>query len=485
MHRPNIILIMVDQMAANVISALGHSTVQTPNLDKLVNLGVTFTNAYANSPICVSSRTSFMTGRLVRHTGAYDNGSEFPASMPTFVHHLNHAGYETILAGKMHFVGPDQLHGFKTRLTTDISPVGLELTPDWRKGAYPNEGTSVNRLRYPPVRDWSLQLAYDEEVLHATLMQLRQHHEHTQPFFLCALFSHPHDPFLVTKEFWQLYDGLEISSPTVPARALSEYHPFNQWIQIHHEADRFPLSESETHQARRAYYAMVSYADSLVGRIMQELERLGMRDTIVIFTSDHGEMLGEHGLWFKRTFYDGATKVPLVISSPAYNQATKRTEVVSLADLAVTLIDLASGPEAAHLSHFDGASFRSLLEGASQGWKDQAVCEYYAEGTTEPMLFIRKGHYKYVYVHNQPPLLFDLETDPNEAYNLATDAVHAASCEMLEDQLLSGLDITALRHKIMQSQQERLMIAANTPTGSLWRYEAKRDAARLYQRVTS
>ena len=483
---PNIVLIMVDQMAWNVIHSLGHPAVKIPNLDVLVHGGVSFTNAYCNSPICVSSRATFMTGRLVRHTGAFDNGSELPASVPTFVHHLNRAGYQTILAGKMHFVGPDQLHGFRTRLTTDISPVGLELTPDWTRGTYPNEGTSVNRLRYPPVRDWSLQLSYDEEVLHRTLVHLRQLRLGSEPFFLCASFSHPHDPFLVTEPFWRLYDGVDIPPPAAPARALSKHHPYNQWIQIHHEADRFPLSEEETLQARRAYYAMVSYTDSLVGRILQELERLAFEDTVVVFTSDHGEMLGEHGMWFKRTFFDGATKVPLIVHAPDRYAPAQRSEVVSLADLTATLIDLAEVPEKEDwLSDLDGDSFLALLKGGNIPWKNVALSEYYAEGTVQPMLMLRKGRYKYVYVHEHAPLLFDLEINPLEEHDLSGDPAYADTCRELEQTLLSGLEMETLRRTILQSQRERLMIASSTPTGNLWRFEAKRDAARLYRRATS
>jgi choline-sulfatase len=484
--RPNILLIMVDQMAWNVIHGFGHPAVKTPNLDLLVREGVSFVNTYCNSPICVSSRAAFMTGKLVRHTNAFDNGSELPASIPTFVHHLNRAGYQTILAGKMHFVGPDQLHGFQTRLTTDISPVGLELTPDWTRGAYPNEGTSVNRLRYPPVRDWSLQLSYDEEVLHSTLVHLRQLRMGSEPFFLCASFSHPHDPFLVTEHFWRLYDEVDIPLPTAPARALSEHHPYNQWIQIHHETDRSPLSDGETLQARRAYYGMVSYTDSLVGRILEELERLSFEDTVVVFTSDHGEMLGEHGMWFKRTFFDGATKVPLIVHAPNRYSPAQRSEVVSMADLTATLIDLAKVPEKdAWLSDLDGDSFLALLEGGNAPWKNVALSEYYAEGTLQPMLMLRKGQYKYVFVHEHAPLLFDLEADPLELRDLSSDPAHAETCRELEHALLAGLDVEALRHKILQSQRERLMIASSTPTGSLWRFEAKRDAARLYRRATS
>ena len=490
MSQPNILLIMVDQMAWDVIGALGRHPVQTPHLDRLLHEGAHFPNAYCNGPICVSSRASFMTGRLVRDTRAFDNGSVLPADMPTFVHHLDRAGYDTVLAGKMHFVGPDQLHGFAERTTTDISPVGLELTPDWTRGPYPNEGTSVQRLRYPPVRDWSLQLSYDEEVAHTALAQLRQLRAGSKPFFLCTSLSHPHDPFLVPERCWRLYDGVDIPPPAAPAPAHEEHHPFNRWIQIHHEIDRFPLSERETLDARRAYYAVMSWVDALVGRLLAEVERLAFEDMVVVFTGDHGEMLGEHGMWFKRTFYDGATKVPLIVHAPGRFAAARRDEVVSLADIAATLIDLAEAPEKeAWLRDLAGDSFRAILEGGEPDrpggiWKDRAISEYYAEGTVQPMLMIREGRHKYVYVHEHAPLLFDLEADPDELRDLAGDPAYADVRRRLEGELLAGLDVAQLRGAILRSQRERLMIASSTRTGSLWRYEAKRDAARMYRRPT-
>ncbi len=481
MTRPNVVLVMVDQMAHDVVASLGHGAVVTPHLDALVQAGVTFENAYCNSPLCASSRASFVTGKLVRHTGVYDNGAELPAAVPTLLHHLNRAGYTTVLSGKMHFNGPDQLHGFQERLTTDLSPAGFLLTPDWTRGAYPNPGTSVERLRYAPLRAWTLQLAYDEEVLQAALARLRQLREESAPFFLCASFAHPHDPFQVPEAFWKLYEGKAIPPPRAPARALADLHPYNRWIQVHHEADRVPLSEEETERARRAYLAMVSYADSLVGRLVSELKRLAFKNTLFIFTSDHGEMLGEHGMWFKRTFYDPATKVPLVVWGDGLEPAS-RTEVVSLVDLSATLLDLADVPDkAAWLGELDGDSFGSLLTGTA-AWKNSAVSEYYAEGTVQPMLLLRKGVYKYVYVHEHAPLLFDLAKDPLELNDLAPDPVYRDTARGLEAELLAGLDVGALRERVLQSQRERLLIVSAGAKSEDWAYEARRNAANLYGR---
>ncbi|MFC4427297.1 choline-sulfatase [Deinococcus navajonensis] len=491
MTQPNMLMVMVDQMAHDVIGRLGHPVVQTPHLDRLTARGVAFTNAYCNSPICVSSRTSFMTGTLVRDNGAFDNGSEFPASLPTFVHQLNQVGYLTLLSGKMHFVGPDQRHGFQERLTSDISPASFDLTPDWARGPCANEGTSVNRLRYPPVRPWSLQMSYDDEVLHSALVRLRQlgadrQDGRAQPFFLCVSFSHPHDPFLVPQPWWDLYGGVTIPPPSAPGQALNAMHPYNQWIQVHHEADRFPLDEREITQARRAYYAAVSYVDQLVGQLLDELERLGLDDTLIVFTSDHGEMLGQHGMWFKRTFYDGAAKVPLILALPGVRHGACRAEVVSLLDLTATLLDYAGAPVRPAMGLPPaGQSLRPLLEDLALAWTGRAICEYFSEGTIEPMLMLRTARHKYVYVHRQAPLLFDLVEDPLEQIDLAGHPETAPLCRALQAELLGDLDVSQLRARIVDSQQQRLLVLAGTPTPPAWRQPVTRDAAQLYRRATS
>lgn len=483
MPGPNILMIVVDQMAHDVIGALGHPAVRTPNLDALLARSAVFVNTYAGSPICLPSRASLMTGRLARRHDVYDNGSELPASVPTIAHHLNRAGYHTVLSGKMHFVGPDQMHGFAERLTTDLSPASLVLTPDWTRGPVANEGTSVRRLRYPPVRPWSLQLSYDDEVLHTSLAKLRQLSQQDEPFFLCSSFTHPHDPFLVPEEYWNRYRDVEIPPVRAPARSMEELHPFDQWIQIHHEADRHPLSEPEVERARRAYYAAVSYVDDVVGRLLAELTRLGMADdTVVVFTSDHGEMLGEHGMWFKRTYHDGAAKVPLLVAGAGARPGL-REQVVTLMDLTATVLDLADVPDKdEHLAELDGISLRGLLDGTGPGRSTGVAFEYLAEGTVEPMLALRTTGYKYVYVHGHDPLLFDLTADPLELHDRASDPALSRVREAMHAELLSGVDVAALRERILRSQRERLITLAGTPPGQSWQLRVRRDASRLYDR---
>jgi choline-sulfatase len=464
--QPNIVVIMADQMAFNVIGALGHPAVKTPNIDRLVHSGVTFENAYCNSPICAPSRASFVAGKFISNINVYDNGSELSADTPTFLHHLRRAGYETILSGKMHFVGPDQLHGFEHRLTKDIHTAAFDLTPDWTKGVYHNHGTGVKRLKEPGKMEINNNLDYDEKVLHRTLEQIRtfkrRKEEEKRPFFLCSSFFHPHDPFHITEEYWNMYEHTHIPMPDVPAAELHDTHPFNQWIQTHHELDICELSEEEIRKNRRAYYGMVTYFDHKVGQIVDELDRLDMKDnTIIVVTSDHGEMLGEHGMWFKRTFYDPATKIPLVISYPdRFPEGKKVSEVVSLVDLAATFMTLADVPDSdTWIQEMDGESFESLLIGEENIWKDEVICEYYGEGPIQPMIMLRSGRYKYVYVHKHEPLLFDVDEDPHEINNLVQTTEYKQILDKFEERITSDFDMERIKKDIIQSQQERIIVA--------------------------
>ncbi len=436
------------------------------------------------------------TGRYVSEIGAYDNGADFPASTPTFMHHLGRAGYEVLLSGKMHFIGPDQRHGFHRRLTPEIYPSGFTWTPDWNDGARHNPGTAVNQLHEAGLCDWNLQLDYDEEVRFRSLEALRdlarQNVDERKPFFLCASFTHPHDPYITTKEWWDLYDHDAINPPAAPAPAsIEEMHPYNQWLQIHHMIDVYPPREADVRNARHAYYGMVSYFDHCVGELVNELDRLGLADdTIILVTSDHGEMLGEHGMWFKRTYFDWSARVPLIVAGPGVAQGVSSLQTVSLVDLLPTFCELAEAPDlAAIAATVPGASLCSILSGSASGpddCKDEAICEYLSEGVCEPvrMLVSGQGRWKYVHVRGHQELLFDLRTDPLEQRNLAGLPECSDQLESMREILLADWDADAIRQQVLESQQRRRSIHAAHAADPEFSWDAQPsfDARRQYVR---
>ena len=484
--RPNILMIMADQMPARTIGAYGHPVVRTPHLDALSARGARFDSAYTNCPICAPSRASMCAGRLVSGIGVYDNGAEFPAATPTFMHYLRGAGYTTELSGKMHFIGPDQLHGFERRLTPEIYPSSFVWTPDWTRGAYHNEGTSVEQLEHAGGCRWNMQLDYDEEVKFRAMEALRHYARggpNASPFFLCASFTHPHDPFIVPEEWWDRYDHDEIDMPAVPPRPIDEMHPYDQWLQIHHMVDVRPPSEDEVRNARHAFYGMVSYVDDLVGALTGELERLGLADdTIIVFTSDHGEMLGEHGMWFKRTYFDPSTRVPLIVAGPGVG-ASEVASAVSLVDIFPTLLEIAD-VDAERDIETDGSSLCGLLSGEDSGHPGVAISEYYSEGTYQPMRMAVKDGLKYVYVHGEDELLFDLVEDPHETANVVADSRYVTRLNALRQAVHAGWDADATRADVLASQRRRMVINEANASGraDAWDVQPHFDAREQYVR---
>ncbi|MFT4690244.1 MAG: choline-sulfatase [Limisphaerales bacterium] len=489
-NSPNILMIMADQLAASYLGTYGHSVVKTPNIDALAKRGVVFENAYSNCPICAPSRASLLTGRHVSEIGAFDNGSELPASVPTLMHHLRRADYEVVLAGKAHFVGPDQMHGFQRRLTPEIYPSDFSWTPDWNAGPVPNPGTAVDQLRDSGLCAWNLQLDHDEEVRFRSLEYLRdfaRRKDAGKPFFLCSSFTHPHEPFITTQRWWDLYAPEDIDLPGVEKIPTEEMHAFDQWLQLHHMVDEYPLTEEQIRNTRHAYYSMVSYFDHQVGGLVAELERLGLdENTIIVVTSDHGEMLGERGMWFKRTYFENSVKVPLIFAgTDAVGSGLRMQKEVSLVDLMPTFLDLAGLKDLdAVETTLAGESLGSMLSGEDQRRVEGIISEYYSEGVIQPMRMAVRDRFKYVYVHEHEAQLFDLRNDPGELNNCIGDPNHAVRLAQLQELVHSGWEPDEVRARVIESQQRRLWIreAGRDGPGTSWDVAPSFDPQEQYVR---
>ena len=316
--RRNILIVMVDQMAPRFTPIDDHPLVQAPHLAELAAAGVVFASAYCNSPLCAPSRAAFMTGALPSRTGVYDNAAEFGADLPTFAHYMRDAGYRTVLSGKMHFCGPDQLHGFEERLTTDIYPADYGWTPDWES---PEERLSwyhnMSSVTEAGVCVRTNQMDFDEEVVFAAERAIYDHvrGRDDRPFLMVASLTHPHDPFAIPRSYWDLYDGQMIDDPSVRAGDVP-LDPHSARLRHVCAMDATEITPEHVRAARRAYYGAISFCDAQLGRLRAALAATGLEDTIVIVVGDHGEMLGERGLWYKMSFFEGAARVPLIVSAP-------------------------------------------------------------------------------------------------------------------------------------------------------------------------
>lgn len=476
---PNILFLQADQLSASALSFYGNGVARTPNLDRLAENGVVFDNAYCNNPLCVPSRASMLSGRLGSTIDIFDNGSEFRASIPTFVHYLRSAGYRTCLSGKMHFVGPDQLHGYEERLTTDIYPSSFIWTEDWDKLGPKH---ALAKKTFQNVGPYECrQLAYDDEVAFRAERWLREFAMGggDRPFFLTVSFSNPHEPYLARKEFWDLYRADEIDLPRVPSIPVEEQDYHSRNFASMYGFRQLGLTDRQLMDIRRAYYANVSYVDNKIGRLLEVLRTTGLdEDTWIVFTADHGDMLGERGLWWKKHFYEDSSRVPLVVFAPHRFEPQRVKKNVSLLDLYPTLLAVAGlDPATDVVSPIDGHSLLDLCDGETKNWGDTVFCENFDGGTPAPMFMVRKGRFKCISCPTHPAQLYDLENDPLELNNLGGDPEYKDIEIELEALVRERWDADALLRRIIESQRARGFVHGVLSSGKRvsWDFEPEPD----------
>ena len=449
---------MADQLGARSLPAYGNAVVRSPHLDRLAEEGVVFERALCASPLCAPSRASLMTGLLPSRTAVYDNAGELPAAVPTFAHHLRAAGYRTVLAGKMHFIGPDQLHGFEERLVPDVYPAGFDWVPDWRledDETLPWYHDLGSVLRAGPVRR-TLQLGYDAEVRKQACRAIAESaRDPERPLLLVASFTHPHDPYEVPPEYWNLYDADEIDAPA-HAEPPDPVDPPTRRLRGMLASDEVDVTEEHVAAARHGYYGAISLVDDHVGAIRAALAAHGLaEDTVILFTSDHGDMLGERGLWYKMAPFEGSVRVPLLVHAPGRFGAGRVDAPVSLLDLLPTLVDLAG---AAKPGTVDGVSLVEALEGGAAPERDVPV-EYLAEGVRAPQVTLVRGSRKLVRSFGEPDLAYDVESDPYERTSGSDDELARVAD--------ARWDLAALDAEVRESQERRRLVSAALFAGTL------------------
>lgn len=445
MTQPNIVLLVSDQHRADWLGCAGNRVARTPHLDALARDGVRFTAAYCNAPLCVPSRMSMLVGRQPNRTGVLSNADSLPSDLPTFAHALALAGYETVLCGRMHFVGPDQRHGYQQRLVGDITP----SYPGGPKTPYGHlEGTAGQGMR-------SIDLAgpgdspvqrYDEAVVTACERYLteRQSAPGTRPLFLTVGLYGPHHPFVSPPD---LYDAAlaNLDGDAAPLPPNDAPHP---WVAAWFQRLGIGSVPAERLRAVRAGYAgLVNRLDQLVGRVVTAAQSLP-GETLVMYLSDHGEMLGDRGMFWKQSFFEGAVAVPLICcplergATPGIARGQEITMPVSLVDLAPTLVSLGGAPP---LPAPDGDDLTPLLRADPDlamldRWRQRPVCsELVVAGS--PVRMIRQDRYKLIFYDEYPPVqLFDLAADPRERHDLGQAPEYAPVREALLQRLLADWD---------------------------------------------
>jgi choline-sulfatase len=484
--RPNILVLMADQLTPRALKAYGGQVARTPNIDVLAREGVVFESFYCNSPLCAPSRFSFMAGQLPSKIGAYDNAAEFPAQIPTFAHYLRAAGYQTALSGKMHFCGPDQLHGFEERLTTDIYPADFGWTPDWRRfDERPGWYHTMDSVTQAGACTRTNQIDFDDEVVVAARQKLFDiaRGKDRRPFCLVVSMTHPHDPYVIPNEYWARYRDEEIDMPRVEDLAGRE-DPHSRRLRHVIGLEQATPTVAQTRAARRAYYGAVSYVDDQVGQLVTTLQQAAMdRNTVVMLLADHGDMLGERGLWYKMSFYEPACRIPLIVHAPGRFSPRRVAGSASLLDLLPTFAALANdGNEPPYAAPIDGRSLLPALEGDNV--HDEVFGEYLAEGAIAPIVMIRRGRYKFVHSAVDPDQLYDVAADPDERINLAAQSGQSALVAELRAEVARRWMLSDLNEAVLASQQRRHFVYPALRQGRYhpWDFQPVRDASRLYIR---
>ena len=363
----------------------------------------------------------------------------------------------------MHFVGPDQLHGFEERLTTDIYPADFGWTPDYRKPGeridwwYHNMGSVTGA----GVAEITNQLEYDDDVAFQSVQKIYDlsRGADPRPWCLCASFTHPHDPFVARRKYWDLYEGApELEPPE--ALAYEDLDPHSQRLLDACDWRGLEVTPDHIRRSRQGYFANISYIDDKIGEILAALEAT-RQEAIVVFVSDHGEMLGRKGLWFKMNFFEGSARVPLMISAPGLEPRLVE-DPVSTIDLTPTLCDLAGVSMEEVMPWTDGESLLPLAKGGTR--TAPVAMEYAAEGSITPLVALRDARFKYI--------------------RCAADPAHAETMAHFRTMADARWDLARFDAEVRESQARRWVVYEALRNGSYfpWDYQPLRAASERYMR---
>ncbi|MBU7004932.1 MAG: sulfatase-like hydrolase/transferase, partial [Theionarchaea archaeon] len=433
----NVLFLMSDSLTPHLTGPYGDGAGSTPNLDELARRGVVFENAYCNSPLCVPSRASMVTGRYSSDLNCYDNASDFASEWPTIGHSLGSIGYETYIIGKMHFVGHDQYHGFDGRLaletdyTKAYDPLGYLLAYDWERPSGGNPAgpewmgpsyvNSGDWDHYPRHYDW------DEKIHREAISYLSEKEPGCDPFFACVSYHQPHNPFWIPREIREIFQDRDLPLPEIPPGVETCHGPMDVWLNDFHyqpEVREAMMEEENLRWLYETYYGMTYDMDRRVGEVLDLLGKRGLADdTAIVFASDHGDMLAHRGMLQKRYFYERSVRSCLIFSYPGrWQQDVRISAPVSLIDLFPTFADLAGAPLPGDLP---GMSLLETVETGSEPPPNRPIlCEYHGEGVHAPCFMSVMDGFKYVYVHGHEERLYDLVEDPDEYVNLVGEKQH-------------------------------------------------------------
>ena len=448
MSAPNVLVILADEHRRDALGCYGHPLVKTPNLDRLGAGGVRFTDAITPSPICVPARASLATGRHVNDNGCWSNAQPYTGAQASWGHRLREAGHRTLSFGKLHFRDTADDNGFDE----EVLPMHVRGGVGWLRGLLRRSDYDFqmcHEFAETIGPGENVYTDYDRRVCDAACDWLREEGGGA-PWGLFVSFVRPHYPLTCPPGFYDLYppESMLLPRPAMPGDGAD--HPVNARVRRFLDYDRH-FDDRTRRIAVASYYGLCSFLDDLAGRVLAALEASGAAGrTLVVYSSDHGEMLGDKGFWTKCVMYDKSVSVPMLMAGPGVPGGVLSDTPVSLVDVYPTVLAAAGVAPAATDADLPG---RSLLEVVDSPDPERALLsEYHDGGAMTGMFLLRTRRWSYMHYPGHAPQLFDRRDDPDETRDLGDSAAHGPIREELSRRLREMVDPEAATDAAFASQ---------------------------------
>ena len=430
MRAQNLLIIMSDQHNRAMMGCYGHPLVRTPNLDRLAARGTRFTSCWTPSPVCIPARAAFATGKYIHQIGFWDNADPYDGSIPSWHHRLRDAGHRIVSVGKLHFRSDDDDCGFSEAIVPMHVVEGKGDLLGLIRDDLPVRGAAhkMAGLAGPGKSPYTL---YDRDI--AARAQIWLHEEAKKyadkPWVLFVSFVAPHYPLTAPPEhFYRYFDDASLPRPKFYDRGQRPNHPFVQDYARAFNFDDYFNTEADVRRATAGYFGLCSFMDEQAGKVLDALEACGLtQSTRVIYTSDHGDAVGQRGLWGKSTLYEEVCAVPLIVAGEAIPHGRVIDTPATLLDIFPFIIDGAgeSDPRFIEPDH-PGVALNRLADGETP--QRTVLSEYHGMGSTTGAFAIRNGRYKYIHYVKYPPQLFNLKDDPDETEGFSLPIRAIARC---------------------------------------------------------
>ncbi len=455
MQPTNLLFIMSDEHCREAIGSYGGAHMHTPNLDRLAAQGTRFTSAYTPSPICVPARASLATGRYVHQIGTWSSAEPYDGSVPGWGHRLIADGHRVVSIGKLHYRDTSDPNGFDE----EILPMHVVGGIGWAKGLLRKSlptYESARQLAEQIGPGDSTYVRYDRRVCAAACEWLRNSAATPpeKPWVLFVSFVSPHYPLTPPTDFYQRYPLEGIRPPRLYAPDARPTHPVVQALQGFFNYDDY-FDEDSVPVAQASYYGLCSFLDAQIGEILQTLAATGAHEsTRIVYTSDHGEMLGNHGFWAKSVMYEESAAIPLIVTGPDVPRGTVVHTPVSLIDCYQTIVESVGETLTAEEANLPGHSLVGIANGERP--ERTILSEYHDGGSITGFFMIRLAQWKYVHYVGYPPQLFDMGSDPHEANDLGQSPAHAEIRAACETRLRALLDPDEVNTRAFTDQARKI-----------------------------